>query len=148
MQDTGIWLIAFAIISFAIGLIAGLTFHRSRVWNWADPVYYVIGVAGVVLLFLSSERIRVLTDLRSELIEAQQQLVELNVRPPVDAPQRKADQETSIGKIQAQIKAINQQEEKSTFQNFMDFIISHFWPFVLTFALAIKFARGVAVLRR
>src|SRR5262249_16992496 len=148
MQEAGVLLIVFAIVSFALALAAGLAFPRSRLWDWSDPVYYVIGVIGVILLFLSNERVRVLTDLRSELTPAQQQLTELTLRPPVDAAQRKADQETYIAKLQAQVKAISQQDEKSTFQNFVDFVISHFWPHVLTFALAIKFAKGIASLRR
>jgi hypothetical protein len=148
MQETGLLLIAFAVVSFGLALAAGLAFPRSRIWDWSDPVYYVVGVIGVILLFLSNERTRVLTDLRTELSAAQQQLTELNLRPPVDSAQRKADQEVTIGKIQGQIKTISQQDEKSTFQNFVDFVISHFWPHVLTFALAVKFAKGVATLKR
>jgi hypothetical protein len=75
-------------------------------------------------------------------------LTELNLRPPADAAPRKADQEVYVSKIQAQIKSISQQDEKSAFQNLVDFVISHFWPHVLTFALAIKFAKGIASLKR
>ncbi len=156
MQDTGAWLIAFAIVAFGIGLVAGLLFRRSRVWDWADPVYYAVGVAGVVLLFLSNERTRVLADAQVELTTAQQQLNELSANAPglpeaaayLDWQKRKADQEVYVANIKGQIKTMSQQEEKSSLQNVLDFVIGHFWPFVLTIALAVKFARGVATLCR
>lgn len=148
MPETGAWLIGFAILSFSAAFAAGFVFYRSRIWDWADPMYYVIGVAGVVLLYMSNEQTRVLTDLRAELIVAEQQLSRLEVRNPPDLQKQKAEKQAYIGQIQAQINTINQQEGKSSIENFVDFVVGHFWPFVLIFALAIKFAKGIAALRR
>jgi hypothetical protein len=170
MLDVGITLIGFFVMSFAIALLCGLAFHRAGVWTWADPVYYVIAALGVILLFVSNQRTRALADLRSALSTAQQKLTQQQANPPVvdlqNLPpeqqpeqqkvqadryavlrQEQKAQEDYINSIRAQITTLNQQDTKSAFQNVLDFIVLHFWPFVLTLGLAIKFARGVAMLR-
>lgn len=75
LEGYSLLLVRLTSIGLPIAVAAGLFFPASWLWGWADPVYYVLGVIGVILLFISSERERTLADLhvRLEQLGAQQQ---------------------------------------------------------------------------
>jgi hypothetical protein len=53
-----------------------------------------------------------------------------------------ASRRTTEGKIASTQKAA----PDTVFQWIVSFVVSHFWPFVLVLALALKFAKGIAAL--
>jgi hypothetical protein len=80
-------LIEAILIAFAVGCLLaatgfGLFLPRSWIWNWADPIYYPLAILGVILLFISSERARQLSDLRADRAAIVQVLEQQNRSKP------------------------------------------------------------------
>lgn len=62
------WLITFAVLCLLLALAVGLAVPRAWIWRWADPIYYPLAILGVVLLFIASERNRIVEDLRAQQV--------------------------------------------------------------------------------
>ena len=54
-------------VGLPVAIAAGWRWPAAWLWGWTDPVYYLLGVIGVILLFVSSERERTIADLRVRL---------------------------------------------------------------------------------
>ena len=55
------------------GYAAGRVWKRAKFWRWVEPVYYPLAILGIALLFFSNDNARMLTDLRDELADTEQQ---------------------------------------------------------------------------
>lgn len=78
----GILFVVSAVTLFSAGWFGWLR-HTSGLWHWADPIYYPLVTAGVVLLFLSNENDRRMI----ELVQSQQDLRTILGAPIVASPE-------------------------------------------------------------
>jgi hypothetical protein len=155
MSTTNVVLLLWAAACLGVAYATGRIWKTSKFWKWVDPVYYPLAILGIALLFFSNDNGRILTDLRDELADTEQQIADLNAaQPPSNAAataaaawaaeQRRleASRRATEGKIASAQKAA----PDTVFQWIVSFVVSHFWPFVLVLALALKFAKGIAAL--
>jgi hypothetical protein len=70
MSNADLSLIAWAAASPLVAVTLGFVFQKSRAWAFIDPVYYSLGIIGVLLFFFASHRER-------DLLAAQQAYLEL-----------------------------------------------------------------------
>jgi hypothetical protein len=153
MSTTNLVLLLWAAACIVVGYAAGRYWKASRFWTWVDPIYYPMAILGIVLLFFSNDGARVLADLRFELSDIDQQIADLRAaEPPSNAGQapaasyaaEQARLDASRRATEAKIAGMQRAPSGSIFQEIVAFMVSHLWPFVLVFALSLKFAKGVA----
>jgi hypothetical protein len=153
MSTTNLVLLLWVAICIAAAYAAASKWKSPKFWSWVDPVYYPLAILGIALLFFSNDSARVLADLRFELSDIDQQIADLRAAtPPSSAGQAAtaayaaeqarldADRRATEGKIAGMQRA----PSGSIFQEIVSFMVSHLWPFVLVFALSLKFAKGIA----
>jgi hypothetical protein len=154
MSTTNLVLLVWVAACVAVGYAAGRYWKASKFWTWVDPVYYPLAILGIALLFFSNDSARVLADLRYELSDTEQQIADLRAAPPPSnaAEAAKASWAAEQARLDgsrraAEAKIASMQQTAVThtvFQIVVSFVLSHLWPFVLVFALTLKFAKGVA----
>ena len=66
MNEEMIHLFVWIAISLAIATISAFLFRHSRIWDWIDPPYYLLGIAGVAFLFQGQANDREYLRLRDE----------------------------------------------------------------------------------
>jgi hypothetical protein len=153
MSTTNLVLLLWAAACIAIGYAAGRYWQASKFWTWVDPIYYPLAIAGIVLLFFSNDATRILVDLRDRLADTEQQIADnKTAQPPSSAAPaaisawtaQQAKLEADLRATEAKIANLQKPKSDTVFQWIVSFVLSHLWPFVLVFALTLKFAKGVA----
>jgi hypothetical protein len=153
MSTTNLVLLFWVAACIAAAYAAGRRWKSPKLWNWVDPVYYPLAILGIALLFFSNDSARILADLRFELSDIDQQIADLRAaEPPSNAGQaataayatEQARLDTSRRAAEGKIASMQRAPSDSIFQEIVSFMVSHLWPFVLVFALALKFAKGIA----
>jgi hypothetical protein len=153
MSTTNLVLLLWAAAAIVVGYSAGRYWKGAKFWTWVDPVYYPLAILGIALLFFSNDSARILADLRYELADFEQQIVDLKAaQPPSNAGRaaaaafaaEQARLEASRRAAESKIAGMQRAPSDSIFEEIVAFMVSHLWPFVLVFALALKFAKGVA----
>jgi hypothetical protein len=154
MSTTNLVLLLWAAACLGVAYAAGRIWKTSKFWKWVDPVYYPLAILGIALLFFSNDNARILTDLRDELADTEQQIADLKTaQPPSNAAETAASRAAEQGRLEAsrrttegKIASTQKAAPDTVFQWIVSFVVSHFWPFVLVLALALKFAKGIAAL--
>jgi len=155
MSSTNLVLLLWVAACLGGGYAAGRVWKRAKFWRWVEPVYYPLAILGIALLFFSNDNARMLTDLRDELADTEQQIADLEAaKPPSNgaetaAAARAAEQarlQASRRATETKIAGMQKTAPVTVFEWIVSFLVSHFWPFVLVFALALKFAKGIAAL--
>lgn len=59
----------FVACAILLGIATGFTWPRLYLWKWADPIYYLLAIAGVILLFVGNERQQQASNLRLNLTD-------------------------------------------------------------------------------
>jgi hypothetical protein len=153
MSATNLVLLVWAAACIMVGYAAGRYWKASKFWTWVDPIYYPLAIVGIVLLFFSNDSTRILVDLRDQLADTEQQIADNKaVQPPSSgAPAaisawtaQQAKLEADLRATEAKIASMQKPASDTIFQWIVSFVLSHLWPFVLVFALTLKFAKGVA----
>jgi hypothetical protein len=153
MSTTNLALLLWAAGCVVVGYGAGRYWKASKFWTWVDPIYYPMAILGIVLLFFSNDGARVLADLRFELSDIDQQIADLRAAEPTSSASQAAAatyaaEQTRLDAIrratEGKIAGMQRAPSDSIFQEIVAFLVSHLWPFVLVFALSLKFAKGVA----
>jgi hypothetical protein len=86
MSTTNLVLLLWAAACLGVAHAAGRIWKTSKFWKWVDPVYYPLAILGIALLFFSNDNARILTDLRDELADTEQQIADLKAaQPPSNA---------------------------------------------------------------
>jgi hypothetical protein len=153
MSTTNLVLLVWVAVCIAAAYAAASRWKSPKFWTWVDPVYYPLAILGIALLFFSNDSARVLADLRFELSDIDQQVADLRAAEPPSsggqaataayaAEQRQLD--ASRRATEGKIARMQRAPSDSIFQEIVSFMVSHLWPFVLVFALALKFAKGIA----
>jgi hypothetical protein len=153
MSTTNLVLLVWVAVCIAAAYAAASRWKSPKFWTWVDPVYYPLAILGIALLFFSNDSARVLADLRFELSDIDQQIADLRAAEPPSsggqaattayaAEQRQLD--ASRRATEGKIAGMQRAPSDSIFQEIVSFMVSHLWPFVLVFALALKFAKGIA----
>jgi hypothetical protein len=154
MNTTNLVLLVWVAACIAAAYAAGRYWKGSKFWTWVDPIYYPLAILGIALLFFSNDSARILADLRYELSEIDQQIADLRAtEPPASAGQaaaapfaaEQARLDASRRATEGKIASMQQKAAPDAiFEVIVAFVVSHLWPFVLVFALALKFAKGIA----
>jgi hypothetical protein len=153
MSTTNLVLLVWVAVCIAAAYAAASRWKSPKFWTWVDPVYYPLAILGIALLFFSNDSARVLADLRFELSDIDQQIADRRAAEPPSsagqaataayaAEQRQLD--ASRRATEGKIAGMQRAPSDSIFQEIVSFMVSHLWPFVLVFALALKFAKGIA----
>jgi hypothetical protein len=155
MSTTNLVLLLWAAACLGVAYATGRIWKTAKFWKWVDPVYYPLAILGIALLFFSNDNGRILTDLRDELADTEQQIADLKAaQPPSNAAETAAASsaaeqgrlEASRRATEGKIASMQKAAPDTVFQWIVSFVVSHFWPFVLVLALALKFAKGIAAL--
>jgi hypothetical protein len=153
MSTTNLTLLLWAAACVVVAYAAGRHWKEARFWTLVDPIYYPMAILGIALLFFSNDGARVLADLRFALSDIDQQIADLRaVEPPSSAAEaakaswaaEQARLDASRRATESKIAGMQRAPSDSILQEIVSFVLSHLWPFVLVFALSLKFAKGVA----
>jgi hypothetical protein len=153
MSTTNLVLLVWVAACIAAAYAAASRWKSPKFWTWVDPVYYPLAILGIALLFFSNDSARVLADLRFELSDIDQQIADLRAaEPPSSAGQaatpayaaQQSQLDASRRAAESKIAGMQRAPSDSIFQEIVSFMVSHLWPFVLVFALSLKFAKGIA----
>jgi hypothetical protein len=152
MSTTNLALLVWVAVCIAAAYAAASRWKSPKFWTWVDPIYYPLAILGIALLFFSNDSARVLADLRFELSDIDQQIADLRAaEPPSNSGQaaaasyaaEQARLDVNRRATETKIAGMQRAPTDSIFQEIVSFMVSHLWPFVLVFALALKFAKGI-----
>jgi len=82
LTDIALRLTQFGIVCLVIAIAAGWRWPRSNFWKWADPIYYLLSMIGLILLFISNEPQVSLGELRLKLDEVKNDVRQHDSMPP------------------------------------------------------------------
>jgi hypothetical protein len=72
-----------AVLCLAVFWLIGRWRAEDRRWRWADPVYYPLGIVGILLLFLNNESSRAVGELRDQRAAIDAELQTEQAKEPI-----------------------------------------------------------------